>query len=79
MAHPVDQSSHRRPIGGGTSANVAFVKELTKARAMTPILAERANEKRAAGEVLIRDEADDLLCQSWNERMWPMAGQSIPP
>ena len=78
MAHPVDQSSHRRPIGGGTSANVAFVKELTKARAMTPILAERANEKRAAGEVLIR-EADDLLCQSWNERMWPMAGQAIPP
>jgi len=29
--------------------------------------------------VLIRDEADDLLCQSWNERMWPMAGQSISP
>jgi hypothetical protein len=33
--------------------------------------------KRAAGEALIR-EADDLLCQSWNERMWA-AGGSIDP
>jgi hypothetical protein len=36
---------------------------------MTQIPADRANEKRAAGEALIR-EADDLACQSWNERMW---------
>jgi hypothetical protein len=52
-------------------------KELTKARAMTQILAERANEKRAAGEALIR-EADDLACQSWNERMWADGGPIDP-
>ena len=36
---------------------------------MTGILAARADEARRAGEALIR-EADDLACQSWNERMW---------
>ncbi len=35
---------------------------------MTSILAARASEKRAAGEALI-GEADDLACQSWNEKM----------
>ena len=32
---------------------------------------------RAAGEAMIR-EADDLLCQSWNERMWP-DGEPVDP
>jgi hypothetical protein len=35
---------------------------------MTHILAERSAEKRREGEALIR-EADNLACQSWNERM----------
>jgi hypothetical protein len=58
---------HPTPVSG--SHRKALAKELTRARAMTSILARRAAEKRAAGEAMIR-EADDLLCQSWNERMW---------
>jgi hypothetical protein len=41
------------------------------------ILARRAAETRAAGEAMIR-EADDLLCQSWNERMWA-DGEPVDP
>jgi hypothetical protein len=41
---------------------------------MTGILAERADEKRRAGEALIR-QADNLACQSWNERMWSDGGR----
>jgi hypothetical protein len=63
------------PLSGGDRK--ALAKELTKARAMTRILADRANEKRAAGEALIR-EADDLACQSWNERMWADGGPIDP-
>jgi hypothetical protein len=48
---------HPTPISGGDRK--ALTKELTKARAMTRILVERANEKRAAGEALIR-EADGV-------------------
>jgi hypothetical protein len=66
---------HPTPLSGGDRK--ALAKELTKARAMTQILAERANEKRAAGEALIR-EADDLACQSWNERMWADGGPIDP-
>jgi phage FluMu protein Com len=55
----------------------ALAKELTKSRAMTKILAERAVEKRTAGESLIR-EADSLACQSWNERMWADGGPIDP-
>lgn len=32
---------------------------------------------RAAGEAMIR-ETDDLLCQSWNERMWA-DGEPVDP
>jgi hypothetical protein len=60
---------HPTPSGGDRKA---LAKE-TKARAMTSILAERAIEMRAAGEALIR-EADNLACQSWNERMWADGG-----
>jgi hypothetical protein len=38
------------PLSGGDRK--ALAKELTKARAMTEIQAERAAEKRAAGEAL---------------------------
>lgn len=46
-------------------------------RAMTKIFAERSAEKRQAGEALIR-EADNLACQSWNERMWSDGGPIDP-
>lgn len=44
---------------------------------MTSIVAQRAAETRAASEAMIR-EADDLLCQSWNERMWA-DGEPVDP
>ena len=66
---------HPTPLSGGDRK--ALAKELTKARAMTRILAERAREKRAAGAALIR-EADDLACQRWNERMWADGGPIDP-
>jgi hypothetical protein len=66
---------HPTPLSGGDRK--ALKKELARARAMTTILADRSLEKRAAGEALIR-EADDLLCQSWNERMWSDGGPADP-
>jgi hypothetical protein len=44
---------------------------------MTVIFAERSAEKRREGEALIR-EADNLACQSWNERMWSDGGPIDP-
>jgi hypothetical protein len=55
----------------------ALTKELAKSRAMTKIFAERSAEKRREGEALIR-EADNLACQSWNERMWSDGGPIDP-
>ena len=66
---------HPTPLSGGDRK--ALTKEMAKARAMTTILASRSAEKRAAGEALIR-EADDLTCQSWNERMWADGGPIDP-
>jgi hypothetical protein len=66
---------HPTPLSGGDRN--ALTKELAKSRAMTMILAERSAEKRAAGEALIR-EADNLACQSWNERMWSDGGPVDP-
>ncbi|MBR0871158.1 hypothetical protein JQ633_12370 [Bradyrhizobium tropiciagri] len=66
---------HPMPLSGGDRK--ALTKELAKARAMTTILATRSAEKRVAGEALIR-EADDLACQSWNERMWSDGGPIDP-
>jgi hypothetical protein len=66
---------HYPPIFGGDRK--ALTKELAKARAMTSILANRAAEKRAQGEALIR-EADNLSCQSWNEKMWSDGGPADP-
>ena len=66
---------HPTPVSG--SHRKALAQALTRARAMTSILARRSAESRAAGEAMIR-EADGLLCQSWNERMWS-DGEPIDP
>jgi hypothetical protein len=47
----------------------ALNKELGKARAMTGILAAQSAEMRTKGQAMIQ-QADRLLCESWNERMW---------
>jgi hypothetical protein len=51
--------------------------ELGKARAMTTVLAQRSAELRTKGETLIR-QADKLLAESWNEKMWA-EGEPIDP
>jgi hypothetical protein len=66
---------HPTPLSGGDRK--ALKKELGKARAMTRIFAERAEEKRHEGQALIR-EADSLACQSWNEKMWSDGGPVDP-
>jgi hypothetical protein len=66
---------HPAPLSGGDRK--ALKKELSKSRAMTHIFAERSAEKRREGEALIR-EADNLACQSWNERMWSDGGPIDP-
>jgi hypothetical protein len=55
----------------------ALAKELGKARAMANILAAQSAEMRAKGEAMIQ-QADKLLCESWNERMWS-DGEPIDP
>lgn len=66
---------HPTPLSGGDRK--ALTKELSRSRAMAKILGERADDKRRAGEAMIR-EADDLLCQSWNEKMWSDGGPIDP-
>ncbi|TCU63734.1 hypothetical protein EDE08_118113 [Bradyrhizobium sp. R2.2-H] len=66
---------HPTPLSGGDRK--ALAKELGKARAMTSILAAQSAEARAKGEALIR-QADRLLCESWNERMWADGGPIDP-
>ncbi|MGM4906224.1 hypothetical protein AB8B21_05895 [Tardiphaga sp. 866_E4_N2_1] len=66
---------HPIPLSGGDGK--ALRKELGKARAMTNVFARDAADRRARGEALIR-EADNLDCQSWNERMWA-DGEPIDP
>lgn len=66
---------HPTPLSGGDRK--ALAKELGKARAMTTILAAQSAEARAQGDALIR-QADRLLCENWNERMWAN-GQPIDP
>ena len=66
---------HPTPLSGGDRK--ALTKELGKARAMANILAARSAEARTKAEVLIQ-EADRLLCESWNERMWS-DGEPIDP
>jgi len=66
---------HHPPISVGDRK--ALTKEIAKARVMTGIFAERSAEKRREGEAMIR-EADNLACQSWNERMWSDGGPIDP-
>jgi hypothetical protein len=66
---------HPTPLSGGDRK--ALKKELGKARAMTNILAAQSAEMRAKGEAMIQ-QADKLLCESWNERMWS-DGEPIDP
>jgi hypothetical protein len=66
---------HPTPLSGGDRK--ALAKELGKARAMANILAAQSAETRAKGEALIQ-QADKLLCESWNERMWS-DGEPIDP
>ena len=63
------------PLSGGDRK--ALTKELAKSRAMTTVFAARSAELREQGEKLIR-EADNLLCQSWNEKMWASGGPIDP-
>jgi phage FluMu protein Com len=44
---------------------------------MTNILSAQSAEARAKGDALIK-QADRLLCESWNERMWA-DGEPIDP
>src|ERR1017187_5526863 len=66
---------HPTPLSGGDRK--ALKKELSKARAMTGILAAQSDEMRSKGEALIK-QADKLACESWNERMWS-DGEPIDP
>jgi hypothetical protein len=66
---------HPTPLSRGNRK--ALSKEPAKSCAMTGILAERSEEKRRVGEALIR-EADNLACQSWNEKMWSDGGPAQP-
>jgi hypothetical protein len=66
---------HPAPLSGGDRK--ALKKELSKSRAMTRIFAARSAEKRREGEALNR-EADNLACQSWNEKMWSDGGPIDP-
>jgi len=65
---------HMPPSGGDRKA---LKKELTRSRGVMHMLESASIKKRAAGEKLIR-EADDLACQSWNERMWSEGGPAQP-
>src|SRR6204780_5900573 len=66
---------HPPPPSGGDRK--ALNKELGKARAMTNILAAQSAEMRAKAETMLQ-QADRLLCESWNERMWS-DGEPIDP
>jgi len=66
---------HPTPLSG--SHRKALAKELGEARATTGILAAQSVEMRAKGAALIQ-QADRLLCESWNERMWS-DGDPIDP
>ncbi|GAB9241398.1 hypothetical protein [Bradyrhizobium diazoefficiens] len=66
---------HPTPLSGGDRK--ALAKELGRSRAMTTILAGQAAEARAKGEALIR-QADKLLCEAFNERLWADGGPIDP-
>jgi hypothetical protein len=65
---------HPTPLSGGERK--ALNKELGKARAMTNVLAAQSAEMRTKADIMLQ-QADQLLCESWNERTWRMANRSI--
>jgi hypothetical protein len=69
------RKSHHLPLSGDDRK--ALTKELSKSRAMTSIFADRSAELRTESEALIR-EADNLACQSWNEKTWSDGGPIDP-
>jgi hypothetical protein len=66
---------HPTPLSGGDRK--ALNMELGRARAVANILASQSVEIRAKGDALIQ-QADRLLCESWNDRMWS-DGEPIDP
>jgi hypothetical protein len=66
---------HPTPLSGGDRK--ALQTELGKARAVTTILATQSAEVRSKAETLLQ-QADRLLCESWNERIWA-DGDPIDP
>jgi hypothetical protein len=66
---------HPMPLFGGDRKTLK--KELARSQGVTVMLAQQSEVLRAKGEHLVR-QADDLSCQSWNERMWS-AGEPIDP
>jgi hypothetical protein len=66
---------HPTPLFGGDRK--ALKKGLDRAAGVTVMLAEQSQVLRAKGDDLIR-QADKMLCESWNERMWSV-GEPIDP
>src|ERR1700709_20542 len=66
---------HLTPLSGGDRK--ALTKKLGKARARPAFCAAQAGGRGAEAEALTR-QADRLLCESWNERMWS-DGEPIDP
>ena len=66
---------HPTPLSGGDRK--ALNKELSKARAMTNILARQSVEMRTTADTMLH-HADRLPSESWNERMWA-DGEPIDP
>jgi hypothetical protein len=65
------------PASNSSSSAAHRSKELGEARAMANILTSQSLEMRAKGEAMIQ-QADKLLCESWNERMWS-DGEPVHP
>jgi hypothetical protein len=65
---------HPTPLSGGDRE---ALQELGKARAVNSILAAQSAEMRAKPKPMLQ-QADRLLCDSWNERMWA-DGNPIDP
>jgi hypothetical protein len=72
---PMAPKYHPTPLSGGNRK--ALKKELDRARAMTTVLARQSHELRGKGEALIQ-QANRLLSESWNERMWADGGPVDP-
>jgi phage FluMu protein Com len=66
---------HPTPLSGGDRK--ALQKEFGKAGAMTTILATQSAEMRAKAATIMQ-QADRVLCESWNEQMWS-DGEPIDP